>query len=106
MMLFRSIHRPRPVSPGLGRVAAARRRGAAGRAGHAAGADRAHRGRRAARDLANNRARDRLRRRRSEEPTSELQSLMRISYAVLCLKKKELSSVSEKDSVSKKKQWS
>src|SRR3546814_8312721 len=26
-------------------------------------------------------------RRRSEEPTSELQSLMRISYAVLCLKK-------------------
>src|SRR3546814_5086197 len=25
---------------------------------------------------------------RSEEPTSELQSLMRISYAVLCLKKK------------------
>src|SRR3546814_6781628 len=28
------------------------------------------------------------RRRRSEEPTSELQSLMRISYAVVCLKKK------------------
>src|SRR3546814_8545028 len=28
------------------------------------------------------------RRRRSEEPTSELQSLMRISYAVICLKKK------------------
>src|SRR3546814_5653907 len=27
-------------------------------------------------------------RRRSEEPTSELQSLMRISYAVFCLKKK------------------
>src|SRR3546814_9942673 len=26
---------------------------------------------------------------RSEEPTSELQSLMRISYAVLCLKKKK-----------------
>src|SRR3546814_6468244 len=26
--------------------------------------------------------------RRSEEPTSELQSLMRISYAVCCLKKK------------------
>src|SRR3546814_9903959 len=26
--------------------------------------------------------------RRSEEPTSELQSLMRISYAVFCLKKK------------------
>src|SRR3546814_9627512 len=29
-----------------------------------------------------------LRRNRSEEHTSELQSLMRISYAVLCLKKK------------------
>src|SRR3546814_1212733 len=27
---------------------------------------------------------------RSEEPTSELQSLMRISYAVFCLKKKTL----------------
>src|SRR3546814_4772682 len=31
----------------------------------------------------------RLRRRRSEEHTSELQSLMRISYAVFCLKKKK-----------------
>src|SRR3546814_10787229 len=30
----------------------------------------------------------RLARRRSEEHTSELQSLMRISYAVFCLKKK------------------
>src|SRR3546814_3997070 len=30
----------------------------------------------------------RQRRRRSEEHTSELQSLMRISYAVFCLKKK------------------
>src|SRR3546814_5264850 len=30
----------------------------------------------------------RLRRERSEEHTSELQSLMRISYAVFCLKKK------------------
>src|SRR3546814_7166687 len=29
---------------------------------------------------------------RSEEHTSELQSLMRISYAVFCLKKKKLSS--------------
>src|SRR3546814_10813283 len=29
--------------------------------------------------------------RRSEEHTSELQSLMRISYAVFCLKKKKLS---------------
>src|SRR3546814_7894261 len=32
--------------------------------------------------------RDRLDRDRSEEHTSELQSLMRISYAVFCLKKK------------------
>src|SRR3546814_4783573 len=32
--------------------------------------------------------RDRPVRRRSEEHTSELQSLMRISYAVFCLKKK------------------
>src|SRR3546814_4663365 len=32
---------------------------------------------------------DRLLRRRSEEHTSELQSLMRISYAVFCLKKKK-----------------
>src|SRR3546814_1890378 len=32
--------------------------------------------------------RRRLRTRRSEEHTSELQSLMRISYAVFCLKKK------------------
>src|SRR3546814_3044817 len=31
----------------------------------------------------------RSRRRRSEEHTSELQSLMRISYAVFCLKKKK-----------------
>src|SRR3546814_3653223 len=38
----------------------------------------------------NNRARPLARRRatRSEEHTSELQSLMRISYAVFCLKKK------------------
>src|SRR3546814_1559946 len=34
------------------------------------------------------RGRTPLRRRRSEEHTSELQSLMRISYAVFCLKKK------------------
>src|SRR3546814_4141817 len=33
--------------------------------------------------------RDRCRRSRSEEHTSELQSLMRISYAVFCLKKKK-----------------
>src|SRR3546814_5204801 len=32
---------------------------------------------------------------RSEEHTSELQSLMRISYAVFCLKKKKITSHSE-----------
>src|SRR3546814_5813927 len=32
---------------------------------------------------------------RSEEHTSELQSLMRISYAVFCLKKKQLTSKSQ-----------
>src|SRR3546814_15590319 len=46
------------------------------------------------RDASGNRAvyqprADRLRRDRSEEHTSELQSLMRISYAVFCLKKKK-----------------
>src|SRR3546814_4742156 len=34
-------------------------------------------------------------RHRSEEHTSELQSLMRISYAVFCLKKKKLNSSSD-----------
>src|SRR3546814_8585255 len=37
-----------------------------------------------------NRASSVLERLRSEEHTSELQSLMRISYAVLCLKKKTI----------------
>src|SRR3546814_10724234 len=36
------------------------------------------------------------RRRRSEEHTSELQSLMRISYAVFCLKKKKIQNQQEK----------
>src|SRR3546814_8238135 len=36
--------------------------------------------------------RERRRARRSEEHTSELQSLMRISYAVFCLKKKRITS--------------
>src|SRR3546814_8206154 len=35
--------------------------------------------------------------RRSEEHTSELQSLMRISYAVFCLKKKKISRTSTND---------
>src|SRR3546814_7392312 len=38
---------------------------------------------------------DRLRLGRSEEHTSELQSLMRISYAVFCLKKKNTNNTSE-----------
>src|SRR3546814_10296693 len=41
-----------------------------------------------ARPPASGRGRRRLRQGRSEEHTSELQSLMRISYADLCLKKK------------------
>src|SRR3546814_2443151 len=40
-------------------------------------------------------AQARRRRRRSEEHTSELQSLMRISYAVFCLKKKKNKDISK-----------
>src|SRR3546814_7520185 len=36
---------------------------------------------------------------RSEEHTSELQSLMRISYAVFCLNKKNASNSTEKDAI-------
>src|SRR3546814_7354241 len=54
-------------------IAADRRHGGAG---HRAGTDRPRRGG------------DELAGRRSEEHTSELQSLMRISYAVFCLKTK------------------
>src|SRR3546814_4566906 len=39
--------------------------------------------------LDHNRALSQLAAKRSEEHTSELQSLMRISYAVICLKKKK-----------------
>src|SRR3546814_7067029 len=83
----------RPVAADAGSTA---RRSAAGRAVRgnrrrptAASADRensAASGRKAARD---DRASARSRPRRSEEQTSELQSLLRISYAVLCLKKKK-----------------
>src|SRR3546814_7020447 len=38
-----------------------------------------------------------VRQRRSEEHTSELQSLMRISYAVFCLKKKKKKKKSNKE---------
>src|SRR3546814_4733087 len=44
-----------------------------------------------------NRIIERLTASRSEEHTSELQSLMRISYAVFCLKKKKHNKVSEQD---------
>src|SRR3546814_6751029 len=49
---------------------------------------RSHRGRRAPRQRQHPRRPRWLRCRRSEEHTSELQSLMHISYAVFCLKKK------------------
>src|SRR3546814_5628652 len=39
---------------------------------------------------------------RSEEHTSELQSLMRISYAVFCLKQKKKLTTTNKDTQSKK----
>src|SRR3546814_5151961 len=42
-------------------------------------------------------ARDEVHRMRSEEHTSELQSLMRISYAVFCLKKKRKKSQATHD---------
>src|SRR3546814_1748064 len=48
------------------------------------------------------RAPDRGRRlfhRRSEEHTSELQSLMRISYAVFCLKKKKKANIKKKQQI-------
>src|SRR3546814_9667716 len=41
---------------------------------------------------------------RSEEHTSELQSLMRISYAVFCLKKKTNNNINPRDPETKQKQ--
>src|SRR3546814_1036537 len=49
---------------------------------------RSHRAKSRCRGATHNRRVSRLRSTRSEEHTSELQSLMRISYAVFCLKKK------------------
>src|SRR3546814_9450273 len=49
-------------------------------------------------------ARSRITARRSEEHTSELQSLMRISYAVFCLKKKKITNERRKHSTTTK--WS
>src|SRR3546814_3001284 len=74
--LFRSPARGEPVPAGLCPAAG---RGAVPRAARGTGA--------AAR-FPQDRRGDGHARRRSEEHTSELQSLMRISYAVLCLKKK------------------
>src|SRR3546814_10066463 len=89
--LFRSSGRgrPRPSEsqsrrfPRQGRLSrAARARAAAGDALHAHGDGQYRQGRRGA--LPDGQLPDR---RRSEEHTSELQSLMRTSYAVFCLKK-------------------
>src|SRR3546814_1414077 len=91
--LFRS-HRPvrarlRPGRSRRGQAAAAR-----GAAGHPAGesqyhAQADHRVVRQPRQRSLQALHGAALRRRSEEHTSELQSLMRISYAVFCLKKKK-----------------
>src|SRR3546814_7382545 len=47
------------------------------------------------------RVRSQQRNRRSEEHTSELQSLMRISYAVFCLKKKTTRTTTQRRTVTK-----
>src|SRR3546814_4459992 len=99
--LFRSHRRPdagadgalhpRPAAPagGTAALAAAGRPAAVvrGRRGDRLGAGRAGEPRRGAARPAGFRAPAAAR--RSEEHTSELQSLMRISYAVFCLKKKK-----------------
>src|SRR3546814_2841685 len=84
-------------SDGLSRYAAARRVDQARRAlrVHRAVA-RARRSRRVRRRASRQARRIRRRAGRSEEHTSELQSLMRISYAVFCLKKKKTTRVLSK----------
>src|SRR3546814_5597354 len=86
--LFRSHPGPdagRDRRPRTRRRPGARRRGVLRRPGarQAMGARADHDGLRPQRRAAD-------RRERSEEHTSELQSLMRISYAVFCLKKKKI----------------
>src|SRR3546814_4979987 len=49
------------------------------------------------------RARRNCRAHRSEEHTSELQSLMRISYAVFCLKKKKTTTINVCDTATRQK---
>src|SRR3546814_3407240 len=92
--LFRSrrARHPRPFRPALRRNACAETEGAvSGRRGH-----RHQRPRRRScrRQLQISRARV-LELERSEEHTSELQSLMRISYAVFCLKKKNKHNITQ-----------
>src|SRR3546814_10845937 len=82
--VFRAGARPRRAQDAGGAPDA----GAGPRAGHRAGA---HRGRRRGdRGAARQRDRPAVSAGRSEEHTSELQSLMRISYAGFCLKKKKI----------------
>src|SRR3546814_4492081 len=87
--LFRSGRRRRGADRAAGRSHPARRGDAAGgvlrRAGTVPGGAVDDRGGAEAAGVAGLRPVSR----RSEEHTSELQSLMRISYAVLCLKKKK-----------------
>src|SRR3546814_8484988 len=92
--LFRSAHRGGvAVAAGGAAVAGRQDGGRATRRGHGAGRQRASRRRTPAHQRAFVRYDQRLRIvERSEEHTSELQSLMRISYAVFCLKKKKLDS--------------
>src|SRR3546814_4322933 len=87
--LFRS-RRPRRTLPRRSRTRRAprRTRSAYRRSSRRAGDGRGRDRRRASRT--NRRRRARVKRVRSEEHTSELQSLMRSSYAVFCLKKKKI----------------
>src|SRR3546814_6863429 len=80
--LFRSVVQRRADPRGAGRAA----RGALGRPSRPAFPAASDRGERVGDGTGRNGARRRC---RSEEHTSELQSLMRISYAVFCLKKKK-----------------
>src|SRR3546814_3103800 len=76
--LFRSV--PRRGRRQRQRAAAERQRGVARKAGVHRGDHVAERDQRGVRE-------------RSDEHTSELQSLMRISYAVFCLKKKKIKNI-------------
>src|SRR3546814_5676468 len=94
-VLFRSVGRavrdPAAVDGDAARLRADGRHGHRPEGGNAAGARVRMRYRRRLRHLQLHRGRGRTAQGlvRSEEHTSELQSLMRISYAVFCLKKKK-----------------